>query len=161
MPAFLGIRPSKNSPLFRDETSQRSAWKPSIRLIWVRLEQWLGQIDVVYFNQQMGAPHAIPWSKSFIFALKADKMILTTQQLEKHPFAGQNTQQIELKWADKYLIYIRNNIYAKSRLKLVGKISSSPSLGTFHLFHPKADNKMDQLNCRMYFYDQNFESVNA
>ena len=29
-------------------------------------------LSVVYFDQQMSAPHAARWSKSFVFALKQD-----------------------------------------------------------------------------------------
>ena len=45
---------------------------------------------LVYFDQQMGAPHAICWSKSF---LMQKQMILTSKRHVEHLLAGQNTQQ--------------------------------------------------------------------
>ena len=64
----------------------------------------------MYFDQQMGAPHTVRWSKSFfnakttfygLFCSVSDgkscfsirKSISTSKRHGEHPFASQNTQQ--------------------------------------------------------------------
>ena len=40
-------------------------------------------LGVVYFDQQMGAPHAVCWSQSFVFVFKQDFPSLTEEKKGK------------------------------------------------------------------------------
>ena len=91
------------------------------------------QIDkpIVYFDQWIGAPHAVCWSKSFVFVLKlcyflrflfffpfvTDKDGKTFFKAEtndfgvEHPFAGQNKQHRPFNFFAKSFVTTWTHVY--------------------------------------------------